>query len=97
MHRKNYLNWIKTTADFQKFLRDRAKLVNNEFGEDLTTSSKQKESVKQKDQQGWPPSRVMSPTTGVRGQQGNLHRMNQARPVCVVCHGQHGVWRCDKI
>ena len=83
-------------ADFLKFLKDRAKLVNNEFGEDLTTSSKEKVNVKQKDLWGRPPSRVMSLATGVRGQQGNLRRMNQARPVCVVCRGHHGVWRCDK-
>ena len=83
-------------ADFLKFLKDRTKLVNNEFGEDLTTSSKEKVNVKQKDLWGRPPSRVMPLATGVRGQQGNLRRMNQARPVCVVCRGHHGVWRCDK-
>ena len=22
--------------------------------------------------------------------------MNQAMPACAVCHGQHGLWRCDK-
>ena len=83
-------------ADFLKFLKNRAKLVNNEFGEDLTTKSKERVNVKQKDLWGRPPSRVTSLATGVRGQQGNLHRMNPARPVCVVCRGHHGVWRCDK-
>ena len=83
-------------ADFLKFLMDRAKLVNNEFGEQLTTSSKEKLNMKQKDLWGRPPSRVTSLATGVRGQHGNLRRMNQARPVCVVCRGHHGVWRCDK-
>ena len=78
-------------ADFLKFLKDRAKLVNNEFGEDLTTSSKERVNVKQKDLWGRPPSRVTSLATGVRGQQGNLRRMNPARPVCVVCRGHHGV------
>ena len=43
MHRKNYLSWIETTVcRFPKFLKDRAKLVNNEFGEDLDTCSKDK-------------------------------------------------------
>ena len=42
-------------ADFLKFLKDRAKLVNNEFREDLTTSFKEKVNVKQKGSLGPAP------------------------------------------
>ena len=41
-------------------------------------------------------TKVMSLTTGFRDQQGNLRRMNQARPICVICRDHHGVWRCDR-
>ena len=40
-------------ADFLQHLKDRAALVNNEFGEDLTASpSKERDSAKRKDPQG---------------------------------------------
>ena len=43
-------------ADFLKHLKDRAALVNNEFGEDLTTApSREKENVNRRDQRGRNP------------------------------------------
>ena len=43
-------------ADFLKHLKDRAALVNNEFGEDLTTApSKERENVNRRDQRGRNP------------------------------------------
>jgi len=42
-------SWPKF-VDFLKFLKDRATLVNNEFGDLTSSSSKEKESVKQRDQ-----------------------------------------------
>lgn len=82
-------------ADLLKFLKERAALVNNEFGEDLTPSPS-KENARQRDQRARAPKMITSLTSGVSGQQRNLHRGNQSRPVCAVCHGQHGVWRCQR-
>ena len=84
-------------SDFLKFLTDRATLVNNEFGEDLTSSSsKEKESAKQRDQRGRVPERVTTLAAGVQGQQRNSRKMNRAMPACAVCHGQYGLLRSDK-
>ena len=83
-------------ADFLKHLKDRAALVNNEFGEDLNAApSKERENVNRRDQRGRNPRRLMSLSGGVRGRQGNGGQ-NQKMPACTVCRGQHGLWRCDK-
>ena len=83
-------------ADFLKHLKDRAALVNNEFGEDLNAApSKERENVNRRDQRGRNPRRLMSLFGGVRGRQGNGGQ-NQTMPACTVCRGQHGLWRCDK-
>ena len=59
-------------ADFLKFLKERAALVNNEFGDDLTPSpSKEKENARQRDQRARAPKMITSLTTGVSGQQRN--------------------------
>ena len=83
-------------ADFLKHLKDRAALVNNEFGEDLNAApSKERENVNRRDQRGRNPRRLMSLFGGVRGRQGNGGQ-NQTMPACTVSRGQHGLWRCDK-
>ena len=59
-------------ADFLKHLKDRAALVNNEFGEDLNAApSKERVNVNRRDQRGRNPPRLMSLFGGVRGRQGN--------------------------
>ena len=81
-------------ADFFEHFKDRAALVNNEFGEDLTASiSTERDSVKRKDPQG--AQKWMSLFGGVQGQKGGA-KQNQRLPACSVCHGQHGMWKCDK-
>ena len=83
-------------ADFLKHLKDRATLVNNEFGEDLNAApSKERENVNRRDQRGRNPRRLMSLSGGVRGRQGNGGQ-NQTTPAYTVCRCQHGLWRCDK-
>ena len=83
-------------ADFLQHLKDRAELVNNEFGEDLTASpSKEKDSAKRKDPQGRGAKKWMSLFGGVQGQKG-AGKQNQRLPACSVCRGQHGLWKCDK-
>ena len=58
-------------ADFLQHLKDRAALVNNEFGEDLTAGpSKERDSTKRKDPQGRGAQKWTSLFGGVQGQKG---------------------------
>ena len=83
-------------ADFLQHLKDRAALVNNEFGEDLTASpSKERDSAKRKDPQGRGAQKWTSLFGGVQGQKW-AGKQNQKLPACSVCRGQHGLWKCDK-
>jgi len=83
-------------ADFLQHLKDRAALVNNEFGEDLTAStSKEKDNAKRNDPQGRGANKWMSLFGGVQGQKGPA-KQNQRLPAYSVCRGQHGLWKCDK-
>ena len=83
-------------ADFLQHLKDRAALVNNEFGEYLTASpSKERDSTKQKDPQGRGAQKWTSPFGGVQGQKGP-GKQNHKLPACSVCRGQHRLWKCDK-
>ena len=83
-------------ADFLQHLKDRAALVNNEFGEDLTTSpSKERDSAKRKDPQGRGAQKWTTLFGGVQGQKGP-GKQKQKLPACSVCRGQHRLWKCDK-
>ena len=83
-------------ADFLQHLKDRAALVNNEFGEDLTASpSKERDSTKRKDPQGRGAQKWTSLFGGVQDQKG-AGKQNQKLPACSVCRGQHRLWKCDK-
>ena len=54
-------------ADFLQFLKQRAILVNNEFGEDLNSSpSRDKEKIKGRDGQNRPPHKFTTMATGAR-------------------------------
>ena len=80
-------------ADFLKFVKDRATLVNNEFGEDLNSSTpKARESTKRREE--W--RKFTSLAAGVYGQRRNSGRKELAKPACSLCLGDHWVWRCDK-
>ena len=74
-------------ADFLQHLKDRAALVNNEFGEDLTASpSKERDSAKRKDPQGRGAQKWTSLFGGVQGQKW-AGKQNQKLPACSVCRG----------
>lgn len=87
-------------VDFLQFVKGRAKLVNNEFGEDLNSSlSKEREKGKGKDGYGRFPRRVTLAACvndDKSGQHRDPRRINGTMQSCSVCSSQHGLWRCDK-
>ena len=88
-------------VDFLQFLKQRATLVNNEFGEDLNCSpSKDKEKSKGRDGRNRPPHKFTTMAAGARNDRSSQHKGSQgtngARQGCSVCSNQHGVWRCGK-
>ena len=86
-------------ADFLKFVKTRARLVNNEFGEDLL-SSISREKKKSDEKSSHPVSRVVTMATGLpQGQNsGKKGRGDTASglSICVACFGSHGLWKCEK-
>ena len=88
-------------VDFLQFLKQRATLVNNEFGEDLNCSpSKDKEKSKGRDGRNRPPHKFTTMAAGARNDRSSQHKGSQGtnglRQGCSVCSNQHGVWRCGK-
>lgn len=64
-------------ADFLKHLKDRAALVNNEFGEDLNAaSSKERENVNRRDQRGRNPRRLATGKWGTEPNNACLYRLS---------------------
>ena len=65
-------------ADFLQFLKQRAILVNNEFGEDLNSSpSRDKEKIKGRDGRNRPPHKFTTMATGARNDLNTEARMEQ--------------------
>ena len=84
--------------DFLKFIQQRAKLVNNEFGTDMAHSIKPKNGKSEKGVQRREESnkgnRFSSFPTGLRSEQGDKSRQRRIR--CEACSEPHRMWRCDK-
>ena len=86
-------------ADFIKFVKDRAKLVNNEFGEDLVLNSpRKKKRVNERGGRSVP--KINSFTTkaepGQIGSQDGTKKVFGPSRKCPACSGQHGLWKCEK-
>ena len=82
--------------DFLHFVKKRATLVNNEFGEDLCASLvKPKENVRRKDGSREPSRRSSLFASGVDNRQS--HKDGSGNSLrCTMCSGNHRIWRCDK-
>ena len=88
-------------VDVLQFFKQRATLVNNEFGEDLICSPpKDKGKSKGRDGLNRPPHKYTTMAAGARNDQSSQHKgsrgMNGAKEGCSVCSNQHGVLRCGK-
>ena len=86
-------------SDFLKFVKDRAKLVNNEFGEDLVlSSSREKKRVNERGGRFIP--KINSFTTkaenGLIGNQDGTKKVFSPNRKCPACSGQHVLWKCEK-
>ena len=76
--------------DFLKFSKERASLVNNEFGEDLSLcTQKGKDGVNQRDSGSRGSQKMTSLSAGVQGQQKDPCRNNQVPLDCAVCRSQN--------
>ena len=80
-------------SDLLKFVKHRAKLVNNEFG-DLIVSPESEE------KRGRTLTRMTTLPTNVdpdhSEEQSSARREIGTNRSCPVCSGQHGLWRCEK-
>ena len=80
-------------AEFLAFVKDRAKLINNEFGEDLVSNS-QKDRKKGDEKVRKVVGRVTTLATKIADKQSNQRNPQSSMGVkrnCVACAGQHGV------
>lgn len=84
-----------TVLNLVKYVKDRAKLVDNKFGSDMSKSSLK--SRNSKDDKGKESKRSSSFSTGCSDKRKLADYEHQLRPTqrCAVCSGQHGVWLCD--
>ena len=83
--------------DYAKSTKDRAKLVDNKFGQNMNSVFARETNMwkKRVNSDGTLPQLETSFTTGhglnSRGQRGILN----AQIVCFNCSGQHEVWKCE--
>ncbi|XP_048586408.1 uncharacterized protein LOC116604491 [Nematostella vectensis] len=83
-------------SDFLKFIKERAKLVNNEFGDDLVSASSQRGKKGNNSDKKQTPRSSMA--TGVTPPQNSEQRQQRGQGnaswKCVICSGPHGLWKC---
>ena len=80
-------------TDFFKFVQDRAKLVNDEFGEDLVlSSSREKKRVSERGGR----SLTTKAEPGPIGNQDGTKKVFGPSRKCPACSGQHGLWKCER-
>ena len=82
-------------ADFVKFIKGRARLMDNEFGRDMTNAVPKERDKKDKVKSG-----VTTLTTGLgpsqdkhRGSGGGATFPDQT---CPLCSSKHPIWRCER-
>ena len=84
--------------DFLKFIQQRAKLVNNEFGTDMANSIKPKNGKNEKGgtkgENRDKGNKISSFPTGLSSGQGD--KSGQRRTRCEACSEPHRIWRCEK-
>ena len=82
-------------ADFLQFIKKRAALINNEFGDDLGAVDKEK--LKKDKERNVRLRRENSAfLAGIGGKDDGKADGDQVRRSCQMCSGQHGVWQCER-
>ena len=87
--------------EFVTFVKERAKLVDNEFGRDMVPGSlKETPSRRNRVNQSGnlPGLSSFVAGTGPTNQNDNVRGLNfvDARAACLVCSKQHDIWKCSK-
>ena len=87
--------------DFVTFVKERAKLVDNEFGRDMVPGSLKETPPRRNrvNQSGnFPGLSSFVAGTGPTNQSDNARGLNfvDARAACLVCSKQHNIWKCSK-
>ena len=87
--------------DFVTFVKERAKLVDDEFGRDMVPGSlKETPSRRNRMNQSGnlPGLSSFVAGTGPTNQSDNVRGLNlvDARAACLVCSKQHDIWKCSK-
>ena len=87
--------------DFVTFVKEKAKLVDNEFGRDMVPGSlKETPSRRNRVNQSgnFPGLSSFVAGTGPTNQSDNVKGLNfvDARAACLVCSKQHDIWKCSK-
>ncbi|XP_046862829.1 uncharacterized protein LOC124456428 [Xenia sp. Carnegie-2017] len=86
--------------DFLLFVKKRAKLVNNEFGEDLCSGVVRKDGGKRLEGKKGPSARTSSFAAGAykreNGRDGNFKERRTSNMKCLICQEGHRIWKCDK-
>ena len=80
--------------DFARFIKERAKLVDNEFGQDMKSVFAIETNMRKKkvNSDGTSPQlQTFANSLNSRGRSGTLN----AQVVCLVCLRQHEVWKCE--
>ena len=82
--------------DFARFIKERVKLVDNEFEQDMNSVFARETNMRKKkvNSDGTSPQlQTFATGSGLNshGQSGTLN----AQIVCLVCSGQHEVWKCE--
>ena len=90
---------IAAIPESEKFVTDRAKLMNNEFGEDLVLSSS-REKKRANERGGRSTPKINSFTTKAQpgrigNQDGSKKSFGPSRK-CPACSAQHGLWKCER-
>ena len=93
---KIYQNGSKPQfADFLQFIKKRAALMNNEFGDDHGVVDKEK-LKKDKERNGRLRRENSAFVAGVRGKDNGKADGNPVTRSCQMCSGQHGIWQCEQ-
>ncbi|XP_046862832.1 uncharacterized protein LOC124456430 [Xenia sp. Carnegie-2017] len=86
--------------DFLLFVKKRAKLVNNEFGEDLCSGVVRNNGGKRLEGKKGPCARTSSFAAGAykreNGRDGNFKERRTSNMKCLICQEGHRIWKCDK-
>jgi hypothetical protein len=85
--------------DFLNFIKKKATLMNNEFGDDLTSSDSKdraKEKWRNNEKGGRFNKENIALMVGMKRDENGKLNSRVSRRNCSMCSGLHGIWQCEK-